>query len=77
MKLKDPSLKATIEGHEIVKRNFLMPDYTMYSVKIRPLNITIMRNYEDFERLRDTLRRLFPGNKLAYLESNSWFSSTN
>jgi hypothetical protein len=54
-----------------------MPDYTMYLVKVHPLNITCKRNYEDFERLRKTLNKLFPGIKLAYLESNSWFSATN
>ena len=44
-----------------------MPDYTMYHVKITPLNINLKRNYEDFERLKNTLKKLFPGIKLAYL----------
>ena len=47
-KLKDPNLKVTINGFEIVKRNFLMPDYTMYSLVVHPLNIKLKRNYEDF-----------------------------
>lgn len=54
-----------------------MPDYAMYHIKIIPLDILIKRNYEDFSKLRLTLQKLFPGIKLAYLESNSWFSKTN
>ena len=54
-----------------------MPDYTMYIIKIQPLDISLKRNYEDFQRLRETLVRLFPATKLPYLESNSWFSATS
>ena len=49
----------------------------MYSIKVIPLEITIKRNYEDFSRLRNALSLFYPGIKLAYLEKNSWFSSTN
>lgn len=76
-RLKDPTLRVKIEGHEIIQRTFLMPDYAMYQIRVLPLNILIHRNYEDFSRLRLTLVKLFPGTKLAYLETNSWFSKTN
>jgi hypothetical protein len=54
-----------------------MPDYVMYSMRVKPLNIVCKRNYEDFTRLRATLCALYPGIKMSYLEKNSWFYSTN
>ena len=70
-------LYVTIEKHEIVNRTFLMPDYVMYFINLHPLNIVCKRNYEDFTKLKATLTEIYPGIRLAYLEKNSWFSSTN
>jgi midasin (ATPase involved in ribosome maturation) len=54
-----------------------MPDYVMYFINLHPLNIVCKRNYEDFTKLKATLAEIYPGIRLAYLEKNSWFSSTN
>jgi hypothetical protein len=64
---KGKDLSVAIEGHEIVSRTFLMPDYVMYSIRVQPLNILIQRNYEDFTRLRAVLSDFYPGTKLAHL----------
>lgn len=74
---KGKVMQIVIEGHEIVNRTFLMPDYVMYSIRIIPSNTLVKRNYEDFSRLRQALADFYPGYKLAYLEKNSWFSSTS
>lgn len=74
---KGKELSVAIEGHEIVNRTFLMPDYVMYSIRVQPINVVIQRNYEDFSRLRAVLADFYPGTKLAYLEATSWFGATS
>ena len=71
------SLQVSIAAHEVVSRTFLMPDYVMFTLHVKPLGINVKRNYEDFQRLRTTLAKHYPGFKLSYLESSSWFGSTS
>jgi hypothetical protein len=47
----------------------------MYNVKIIPLEIECKRNYEDFEKLKKTLAKFFPGFCLPFLEQKSWLSN--
>jgi hypothetical protein len=49
----------------------------MYNIKIMPLGIECKRNYEDFTKLRDNLKKFFPGMCLPYLDEVSWLSTTN
>ena len=48
----------------------------MYKVKVIPLGIECQRNYDDFEKLKKTLEKIFPGYHLAYLDDDSLLSGT-
>jgi len=39
----------------------LQSGYTQYLVNTRPFNYTVKRRYSDFEWLKSTLSRLYPG----------------
>ena len=70
-------MNVIVDKHDIIERSFLAPNYTMYHIKVVPINLTIKRNYEDFIKLRDNLTKFFPGYQIPYLAPNSWFSATS
>lgn len=75
--LSSPNLHVVIDKHSIIERTFLMPDYVMYHLEVHPLGVVCKRNYDDFLKLKNILSAMYPGLKLSYLESNSWFNTTS
>ena len=75
--LSDTTLNVVIDNHDIVERSFLASNYAMYHMKVVPLGIECKRNYDDFYKLKDNLKKFFPGHHIPYLEPNSWFSATS
>ena len=75
--LSDRGLNIFIEKHDIIERSFLAADYAMYHLKISPLGLECLRNYDDFSKLKANLLKFFPGHHLPYLDENSWFSGTS
>ena len=65
--LSSPNLNVVIENHDIVERSFLASNYAMYHIKVSPLNLELKRNYDDFSKLRDNLKKFFPGHHVPYL----------
>lgn len=66
-----------VRGHEIVNRNFFVPDYVLYHVFTRGINVEVKRKYDHFQRLRTILAKLYPCCRLPYLEKNTWLSETD
>ena len=63
-----------MKGHEIVNRNFFVPDYVNYHVFTKVLNVEVKRKYDHFQRLRGVLGKFYPGQRLPFLEKNTWLS---
>ena len=64
-----------ITQHEIKEGNMLQSGYTQYLVNTRPFNYTVKRRYSDFEWLKSTLSRLYPGQLVAPLPTKSLFQN--
>lgn len=62
-----PNVDIVITGHEIVNRNFFVPDYVLYHLLTKGLNIQVKRKYAHFVRLRNMLCKFYPGFRVPYL----------
>ena len=49
----------------------------MYHIKVFPTGHICKRNYEDFNKLKNALTKVYPGIQLPYLEKDSWISDTS
>jgi hypothetical protein len=61
------NVDIVITGHEIVNRNFFVPDYVLYHILTKGLNVQVKRKYAHFVRLRNMLCKFYPGFRVPYL----------
>jgi hypothetical protein len=57
-----------------VNRNFFVPDYVLYHVLTKGINVQVKRKYNHFLRLRNMLVKFYPGHRVSFLEKNPWIN---